>query len=295
MTEIDWANWAATDVPDGTRLPETQIELVRPANACSARAVLFDFDGTLSLIRSGWVDVMVPMMVELLMALDTGEDEADIEHIVRQFVERLTGKQTIYQMIEFASQVARRGGTPLEPLAYKHMYLDRLWERIKDRVEGLKQGRIAREEMLVPGSLALLDALKARGLKIFLASGTDEKFAAAEAELLGVTPYVEGKVYGAIDDYKNYSKRMVIQRIVAENDIRDAQLLGFGDGYVEIEDVKAAHGVAVGVATDEPSCQDIDAWKRKRLILAGADVIIPNYLEHEALLAHLFATPATAG
>ncbi|OHB78291.1 MAG: haloacid dehalogenase [Planctomycetes bacterium RBG_16_64_10] len=273
-------------------MPETQIELIRPSNARSARAVLFDFDGTLSLIRSGWVDVMVPMMVEVLEELDTGEDQADLEHLVRQFVERLTGKQTIYQMIELANQVARRGATPRDPLEYKHMYLDRLWQRIKDRVHGLEQGRLAREAMLVPGSTALLEALRARGLKIFVASGTDEKFAAAEAELLGVTPFVEGKVYGAIDDYKNYSKRMVIQRIVAENNIQARQLLGFGDGYVEIEDVKAAEGVAVGVATDEPTCRQIDPWKRKRLILAGADVIIPNYLEHETLLAHLFAAPA---
>ncbi len=290
MTEIDWTNLDSTAVEDGTFLPGTAIERIRPATARSARAVLFDFDGTLSLIRSGWVDVMVPMMVEVLVGLDAAEDAADIERLVREFVTRLTGKQTIYQMIELAEQVKKRGGTPLEPLQYKHMYLDRLWERVRDRVDGLEQGRIDRAQMLVPGSMALLEALKARGLKIFLASGTDEKFAASEAELLGVTPFIEGKVYGAIDDYKNYSKRMVIQRIVAENNIQDAELLGFGDGYVEIEDVKAAHGVAVGVATDEPACRKVDAWKRKRLILAGADVIIPNYLEQEKLLASLFET-----
>ena len=288
MAEIDWTQWDTIDVPEGTRIPGTEIELIRPANAVTAHAVLFDFDGTLSLIRSGWVDVMVPMMVDLLMELRTGEDRQELDRLVRGFVERLTGKQTIYQMIELARQIEFRGGTPRDPLEYKHQYLDGLWLRIEDRIEGLKQGRIEREEMLVPGSLALLDALQSRGLKIFLASGTDEKFVIAEAELLGVTPYVEGKIYGAIDDYKNFSKRMVIQRIVAENNIQDAQLLGFGDGYVEIEDVKGVQGVAVGVATDEPDCRQIDAWKRKRLILAGADVIIPNYLEQERLLAHLF-------
>jgi len=258
MTGIDWANWDSIAVPNGTCLPATQIEIMRAVTAGNVRAVLFDFDGTLSLIRSGWVDVMVPMMVEWLMALGTGEAEADIRHLVRQFVERLTGKQTIYQMIELARQVELRGGTPRDPLEYKHMYLDLLWERITGRIEALEQGRIAPEAMLVPGSITLLEVLKERGLKIFLASGTDEKFAAAEAELLGITPYVEGKVYGAIDDYKNYSKRMVIQRIVAENDIKDAQLLGFGDGYVEIEDVKMARGIAIGVATDEPDTFTFD-------------------------------------
>ena len=292
MANTDSTNWDATVVPDGTRLPGTQIEMIRPASASSAHAVLFDFDGTLSTIRSGWVDVMVPMMVDIVRELDVDETMAEIEAVVRQFVERLTGKQTIYQMIELASQVEKRGGTPLDPIEYKNMYLDRLWEKIKGRVDGLRDGRIAREEMLVPGSMALLESLRARGLKIFLASGTDEKFAAAEAELLGVTPYIEEKVYGAIDDYKNFSKRMVIQRIIAENDVKDFELLGFGDGYVEIEDVKAVQGVAVGVASDEPECQVVDTWKRKRLILAGADAIIPNFLEHEALLEHILGAAA---
>ena len=31
------------------------------------KAVLFDFDGTLSLLREGWPRVMVPMMVEALV------------------------------------------------------------------------------------------------------------------------------------------------------------------------------------------------------------------------------------
>ena len=37
------------------------------------RHVLFDFDGTLSLIREGWPEVMVPLMVEVLQATGTGE------------------------------------------------------------------------------------------------------------------------------------------------------------------------------------------------------------------------------
>jgi phosphoglycolate phosphatase len=289
---VNWDNWDSIEIADGTMIPGTQIEIMRPANARGALAALFDFDGTLSLIRSGWEETMIPMMVEVLMELGSGEDEAQITRVVTQFVVRLTGRQTIYQMIELAEQVKKRGGMPLDPLVYKHRYLDLLWQRIKDRIEGLKEGRIDREEMLVPGSIGLLEGLKARGLKIFIASGTDEKYAASEAELLGITPYIQGKVYGAIDDYKNYSKRMVIQRIVAENNIQDAELLGFGDGYVEIEDVKNAHGVAVGVATDEPECQKVSAWKRKRLVLAGADVIAPNYADHDRLLEYLFAEKA---
>ena len=288
MSEPDWANLDGANVAGGTFLPETQIEILRDVAATDAKAVIFDFDGTLSCIRSGWVEVMVPLMVAILLDLKTGESPEELEQLVREFVARLTGKQTIYQMIELAEQVKKRGGTPLDPIEYKHHYLDRLWEQIKDRVAGLESGRIAPDEMLVPGSRALLEALRDRGLCIFIASGTDEQFVAREAELLDVTRYVEGKVYGAIDDFRNYSKRQVIQRIIAEHAIGETPLLGFGDGYVEIEDVKATGGVAVGVATDEPVCRAVDEWKRKRLILAGADVIIPNYRELDALMACLF-------
>src|SRR6202023_387428 len=106
------------------------LEHIRPgASAARARVVLFDFDGTLSLIRSGWVDVMVPMMVEILAELRTGETEEQLRAIVEDFVWRLTGKETIYQMIALAEEVKKRGGTPLDPLAYKKMYLDGLWQK----------------------------------------------------------------------------------------------------------------------------------------------------------------------
>lgn len=289
MTAMDWTRITDLDIAGGTFLPGTAIETIRSAEAGAARAALFDFDGTLSLIRSGWVDVMVPMMVAILQELRTGESAAELTAVVTQFVYRLTGKQTIYQMIELAEQVRRRGGTPRDPLQYKHDYLDRLWEKIADRVRALEEGRARAEDYLVPGSLALLAALKARGLLIFVASGTDEKYAAREAELLGLTPYLDDKVYGAIDDYQNYSKRLVIRRIMAEHKLRPAELIGFGDGYVEIENIKEAGGAAIGVATDEPACREIDRWKRARLIMAGADAIVPNFAEHERLCAWMFA------
>src|ERR1700676_123472 len=91
-------------------------------SARNARVVLFDFDGTLSLIRSGWMDVMVPMMVEILAELKTGETEEQLRAIVEDFVWRLTGKETIYQMMALAGAIEARGSQPRDPLVYKNMY-----------------------------------------------------------------------------------------------------------------------------------------------------------------------------
>jgi phosphoglycolate phosphatase len=265
------------------------IENVRPGvSARHARVVLFDFDGTLSLIRSGWMNVMVPMMVEILADLKTGESEEQLRAMVEEYVWRLTGKETIYQMIALAEAVESRGGKPLEPLAYKKMYLDRLWQKIATRVEGLRKGEVDPEKYLVPGSRALLEQLKERGLTMYLASGTDEIYMKQEARLLGITQYFDGGVYGALDDYKSFSKAILIQRILASADFQGDQFLGFGDGYVEIEEVKLVGGVAVGVASTEPECMVVDEWKRQRLIGVGADYIVPNYLCHAQLVEALF-------
>src|SRR5579872_1301937 len=142
------------------------IENIRAgASARNARVVLFDFDGTISLIRSGWMNVMVPMMVEILAKLDTRETAAELRTIVEDYIGRLTGKQTMYQMIEFADQIRARGGTPLDPLEYKRMYLEALHEKIRDRLAELRDGG-SPEKYLVPGTRALIESLKERGLKL---------------------------------------------------------------------------------------------------------------------------------
>lgn len=265
------------------------IECLCPsASPTCARVILFDFDGTLSLLRAGWVDVMVPMMVEVLADLKTGESKEELRSLVKDYVGQLTGKQTIYQMIELARQIALRDGHPLEPLAYKKMYHDRLMEKIQNRREALRSGKESPEKYLVPGARDLLDALKERGLKLYCASGTDHAYTVEEADLLQIAHYFDGRIYGAQDDYESFSKAMLIRKMISSMECRGDELLGFGDGYVEIKNVKDAGGVAVGVATDEPECQKIDEWKRDRLVKVGADYIIPNFLCCDELLQTLF-------
>jgi phosphoglycolate phosphatase len=270
-------------------LDDTCIEIINPHIERSCiRHALFDFDGTVSLIRQGWQGVMIPMMVEILLETPRHESEEELVAVVTEFVDRLTGKQTIYQMIQLCEEVRQRGGEPQDPLEYKWMYLDRLWERIKGRVAGLKGGEIKPEEMMVPGAVPMLEALRSRGVPCYLASGTDEVYVLDEATALGLSTYF-ASIYGALDDYVNYSKKMVIERILEENHLTGSEFVTFGDGYVEIEDTKAVDGIAVGVASDEANRQGINEWKRERLIEAGADLIIPDFREHERLVACLFS------
>lgn len=252
------------------------------------RSVLFDFDGTLSLIREGWPQVMIPMMVEVLRETGTHESESELLAAVEDFVMRLNGRQTIYQMIQLADAVRARGGRPLEPLAYKHRYHDLLMKRIHGRLHDLETSQAQPVDWTVPGSHEFLQSLMDRGLNLFLASGTDLKYVRHEAELLGLTRFFGNQIYGALDDYKNFSKKMVIERIIGDHDLQGDELLGFGDGFVEIEEIKRVGGVAVAVASDEVKRRGINEWKRQRLIQAGADLVIPDFRRHEQLLHYLF-------
>lgn len=252
--------------------------------------VLFDFDGTLSLLREGWPDVMVLMFVEMLPAF-AGESEETRRQLCFEDIMRLNGKQTIYQMIQLANRIRERGGTPQDPLWYKHEYLRRLEKRVGHRTVAIRDGSLQRDTFLVNGARQLLESLQQKGVTLYLASGTDEQFVKAEAGLLGLTRYFGQHIYGALDDFNQFSKKMIIERLLREHQICAEQLLSFGDGYVEIQNTKEVGGLAVAVASDEAhnGSGRFDEWKRQRLLGVGADIVIPDFRDVGALLEAIFA------
>ncbi len=264
---------------------DSPIEIVRPPLPRGRiRAVLLDFDGTLSLLRRGWTQVMIPLMVEVLQSTATDESPETLAARVEEFVMRLNGRQTIHQMAHLAEEVKKRGGTPLDPLEYKHQYHDRLWKRVAPRLESLEQGRVSPEELTVPGARRLLETLAARGLPLYLASGTDLNYVRDELQALRLDHFFDPHIYGALDDHRNFSKAMIIEKIIQETGASGPELLAFGDGFVEIEETRRVGGVAIGVASEEETRRGVNAWKRSRLIEAGADVIIGDYRRHAELL-----------
>lgn len=270
-------------------LDQSTIEIHREIETGNICHVVFDFDGTISLIRDSWQNVMVPMMVECLQTeTDTPETRAQLEAIVVAFVDRLTGKQTIYQMLQLNEEIEKRGGNPKNPLAYKEKYNRRLLPIVERRLAALAAGTLPAETLRVPMALEFLQNLRDLGINCYLASGTDVEFVRNEAKLLGVAKHFNGGIFGALREYKKFSKAMVIQKILTDFDLSGSQLLIVGDGYVEIENAKAVGAIAVGVASVEDNIYNMNADKRERLIRAGADIIIPDFRDSAQLLKYLF-------
>ncbi|MDQ1256739.1 MAG: family hydrolase [Candidatus Hydrogenedentes bacterium] len=270
-------------------LPGTQIEIVNEVELGKIRYGLFDFDGTVSLLREGWQGIMGPVMVEMICG-DTAPTP-EIEREVHEVIEETTGIQTIFQMEKLVEMVRAHGLVPeakiLDARGYKQIYNDRLMVPVRERIARLESGQSKVEDVTVRGSLDFLRVVKAKGLHMYVFSGTDRADVRNEAAKVGAAPFFE-EIWGALDNVEEYSKEKVIRDIMAQHDLHGIEVMAVGDGPVELRNVKAAGGIAVGVASDEVAGHGWDEEKRTRLIRAGADIMVPDFGEYQLLADYLF-------
>lgn len=266
-------------------MPESSIQIFRPIHLKEPiRFTLFDFDGTISTIRQGWEEVMVPMMVEMICGGLC--DDLEIRREVEAYVDKSTGIQTILQMEWLAQAVRRHGRVPhaLSAQAYKAIYNERLLQPVRDRLDRLKRGLLSPEDLSIAGAIGFVRTLYERGLTLFLASGTDEAYVRNEVEHLGIARYFKGGLFGARRTFQEYSKEKVIRRILKEHHLQGEALMVVGDGPVEIRHAREVGAMAVGVASDEVRRRGWNERKRERLIRAGADLLIPDFEQADELL-----------
>ena len=263
------------------------LEIIRPNPAPGRlRHAVFDFDGTLSLVRAGWPEVMAGLMLEVLRATPAvAETEAQLRAQVAQPIFGLAGRPTLLQMEWLADEVGRRGGAPRSAEAYKRDYLVRLRQRAGG-LAALQAGTVPPERLRVSGALEFVERLHARGVTCYIASGTDEAAVREEAAALGLAPLM-ADIRGARDDGPE-AKRALIERVSAEHRLGPGELAVFGDGSAEMEYARAVGALAIGVASDETPPGGLDERKRGLLLAAGADAIIPDFSAPAPLLAYLW-------
>ena len=249
--------------------------------------VVFDFDGTLSWLRHGWPEIMLEIFLPLLPRRADDTEPALRESLLAD-IYALNGKLTIHQMSRFAERVRERGGTSPDPETLRQEFQATLDRNIAERSAQLREGKQRPDDFVVHGGGVLLEKIAARDLKLFILSGTLEDRVRVESELVGVARFFGARVIGSRLD-EAFSKLLHLEQILREERIPAANLLAMGDGAVEIEATKTLGGLAIGVASDETHNGSgvMEPHKRRALIVAGADAIIPDYREPDALLARL--------
>ena len=264
------------------------MEILNPHTARTpVHAVLFDFDGTISTLRCGWENVMKPLMLEMISG-GKGWDAA-LEREVDDYINESTGIQTIHQMKWLAETVHARGNNPsapTDPWWYKGEYNRRLMENIRSRIDAVTSGRAPRETYMMQGSEAFLQALCDRGIKLYVASGTDHPDVLNEVAALGLTKYFT-QIAGAPLTSENCSKEKVIAQLMETEGLSGADFAVIGDGKVEIRLGHEVGARTIGLASDEIALHGINPVKRNRLIPAGADIITGDFTDLPALLSFL--------
>ena len=257
------------------------LEILRPGGRERLRAAVFDFDGTVSTLRCGWEQVMRPLMLECIARGAVPSPELCAE--VDRYIDASTGIQTIYQMQWLAERVAAAGGPLRDPWEYKAEYNRRLMERVAHKKCAVERGEAPPETFLVAGSLDFLRALRQAGLRLYLASGTDDADVKKEAALLGADGFFD-EIHGAPAGVAACSKEAVIKMLLEEKNLSGGELLVVGDGKVEIALGKARGAAALGAATNEETGRGVNEVKRARLLAAGADAITGDFTDLTALM-----------
>lgn len=180
--------------------------------------------------------------------------------------------------LSFRAETAHLG-----PAEYKAVYNGELKALVGRRLSKLDRGELAIGDFTVKGAVPFLRALKKAGLRLYLASGTDEADVQQEAERLGYAEVFDGGIFGSIGQVAQDAKKMVIERILRDIGSERGQLIAFGDGPVEVRETVRRGSYAVGVASDEVRRFGLNLEKRARLIRSGAHVVVPDFSQWESL------------
>ncbi|MBP1993694.1 HAD family hydrolase [Paenibacillus eucommiae] len=258
--------------------------------AVKVKVALFDFDGTISTLRAGWEEVMAPMMMQAIAGdavLSAGE-KAELEREIAAYIDQSTGIQTIYQMEWLVGKVREKGWNDkvLDGWGYKAEYNELLLLKVKERISLLEKGELQAEHYIMAGAVAFLQQLAAKGIDMYVASGTDHPDVVKEAEVLGVASYFK-EIVGAPPGRAECSKEKVIGDLIASRGFSGSELVVIGDGKVEIRLAKENGGLALGLASDEERREGINPVKEKRLAEAGADWIAGDFLDQADWLRRL--------
>lgn len=289
----------AEDVRKAKYIKNTEIEICQSfdsINTNEIKYVVFDHDGTISVLRQGWENVMNSMMIKSITGEKFNRISMDlfkkINKKVQDYIDKSTGIETIIQMEALVDMVKFFGLIPkrniLDSYSYKKEYLKQLLCFISNRIHKFKNGELDIKDLTIKSSLDFIKHLSIVNLNLYLASGTDEDDVKNEASILGYSQHFKGGIYGALNIINNNSKRTVIKNIIEKNTLRGHELMVIGDGPVELRECRRHGGIAIGVASDEIRRYGLNVKKRERLIKGGAQIIIPDFSQYKKLLKFLF-------
>ena len=284
----------AEDTRHARYLENSEIEIVNNLIAGpQVNHLIFDHDGTISTLREGWEQIMAPVMIKAILGEKFGTVDDSLYQKIRsrvlEYIDRTTGIQTLVQMHGLVEMIREFGFVPsdmiLNASEYKKIFNDELLKMVHSREKKFSDGELGLGDLTMKSSVVFLKKMYDAGIKLYLASGTDQEDVQNEAKALGYEGFFEGRIFGSVGDINKDAKKIVLDQILdLIGETASGTIVTFGDGPVEIRETKKRGGITVGVASNELRRYGLNEHKRSRLIKAGADIIIPDFSQYDKII-----------
>ena len=243
---------------------EGAIEIIHPEklDSLDLRAVVFDWDGTIDDAIWFWPEVEA----SVITGLGFNNEEA------MTIVKETSGLSTLARMGVAISKAVDKGIAVTETAEELEI---KAQEEI-DRRAAIEKQSWNEKSPLIPGIKELLEALNINNIFCYVATADTGERKRRHAENLGLSKYfVNGGIYGGNDP--GYTNKLTFLQKLMQGGLNPGQLIMIEDSPSGIKAAKEAGCLAVGLAKDSSSRED--------LINAGADIIINgNYSKLDKIL-----------
>lgn len=253
------------------------------------RLAFLDFDGTLSLLRAGWLPIMRGQMFRALRPLGDSESDGELKAKIECWIQENNGKPTWRQMERLHLEIKRRNGASQGWESHLEEFTDLLMQRVNPLKRQLRERLLDPTAVCMPGAHTLLEQLGDNGLELHLVSGTTLEHVLEEADLLGLAPFFDNRIHAPGPENPQFSKEQVLVSLVPDPAER-ANVLAIGDGPVEITLVSRNGGLAIGVARSEDH-DGIDPEIGTLLERCGAHGLVPDFTQAREFTEWVLSCP----
>ena len=248
------------------------IEPLTKPKISKVRAVVLDYDGTLTTFRRGWELILYPYVK---IALDpSGEKENDkvLEEDLVDFVKHAGGTSPRQLMERLQALIFKHTGAKESVDYYMSEYARVFNGELKKRVSSFNEDS---ESYVISGVRKLLAFLSEQKTENYVVTGSGTEEVCHELDVLKMSKFFHC-VYGTNAESTGRHKVDSIQLILDEHDLRSDEVLIIGDGSTEARAAKELGLPFIGIASDEHNgglCEK----KRSLLKGIGSNAIISDY------------------
>ncbi|MCM8538085.1 MAG: HAD hydrolase-like protein [Lentisphaeraceae bacterium] len=260
----------------------SEIEYIKKPKISKVRAIVLDYDGTLTTFRRGWELILYTYVKIALDPLGEKENDEVLEADLVDFVKHAGGTSPRQLMERLQALILKHTGTK-ESVDYYMSEYSRIFNgEIQKRVSSFNEDS---ESYVIAGVRELLAFLSEQKTENYVVTGSGTEEVSHELDVLQMSQFFHC-VFGTDPLSTGRHKVDSIKSILDQHSLNKDEVLIIGDGSTEARAAKELNLAFIGIASDE---HNGGLCEKKRNLLKGisSNAIISDYESFQELWAWL--------